>query len=146
MLVVKLNESLGSRLKKERKRLGMTQAAFAKKIGASRLAVLRNEIGERCPDANYLLACQEIGVNVLYVLNGVTNIRLDFVRMEYSIRALLEILRDLDSNVDVKTLTAAAIQFYETSPCSSFEQSQLHRENSLEISALTSERKNEHFR
>ncbi len=141
MLGLNLTESLGSRLKKERKRLGMTQVDFGKKIGVNRLAVLRNELGERCPDANYLLACQEIGVDVFYVLNGVKNVRLEFSKMEYSIRALLEILRDLDGEVDVKTLTAAVIQFYNTAPSLSSDQEQLNRANSQFATTLKSESK-----
>lgn len=145
MFADSLSDSVGERLKIERKRLGLTQAAFGKKIGVGRIAVLRNELGDRCPDANYLLACQKIGVNVMYVLNGRTVARLDFARMEYSIKALLEMLRDLDSNVDVKTLTAAVIQFYESSSDSNFEQKQLHRNISMEPGVFTSEENDGRF-
>lgn len=138
MFVDLLKESLGSRLKKERKRLGLTQAGFASKIGVGRIAVLRNELGERCPDANYLLSCQKIGVNIFYVLNGELEDRLDFARMESSIKLLLEMLRDLDGEVDVKTLTSALIQFYLSSSKSNFENKRapdtdLNEEESLPI-------------
>jgi transcriptional regulator with XRE-family HTH domain len=115
-------QSLGARLKKERKRLGLTQAQFASKVGVGRLNVMRNELGERCPDADYLLSCQKIGVNIFFVLNGSTEEKLDFARMESSVKFLLEILRDLDDNVDVKTLTSAVIQFYSSTSKDGLEQ------------------------
>ncbi|WP_298150838.1 helix-turn-helix transcriptional regulator [Flavobacterium sp.] len=104
--------TLGERLRIERKRLGFTQANFASKVGSNRIAVLRYELGERCPDANFLLSCQSIGVNIFYVLNGEFEPRLDFERTELSVKFLIGVLKNIDKEIDTTTLTASFIQYY----------------------------------
>ncbi|MDR3429701.1 helix-turn-helix domain-containing protein [Silvimonas sp.] len=63
--------SIGERLKNERKRLGMNQAEFAALGGVQRTAQSNYEIDGRAPDAIYLAAITQAGVDVLYVLTGV---------------------------------------------------------------------------
>ncbi|WP_085631317.1 helix-turn-helix domain-containing protein [Pseudomonas sp. R16(2017)] len=61
---------IGDRLKEERERLGLNQTDFAAKAGASKNSQYNYEKGERSPDASYLAAVAEQGVDVLYVVTG----------------------------------------------------------------------------
>lgn len=61
---------IGDRLKEERERLGFNQTEFAAKAGASKNSQYNYEKGERSPDASYLAAVAEQGVDVLYVVTG----------------------------------------------------------------------------
>lgn len=58
------------RLKEERSRLGFNQADFAALAGHQKNAQFQYEKGDRSPDAKYLAALSEAGVDVLYVLTG----------------------------------------------------------------------------
>ncbi|RKU01809.1 XRE family transcriptional regulator [Burkholderia sp. Nafp2/4-1b] len=51
-------------------RIGLSQAEFAALGGLQPRAQLNYESGARSPDANYLGALKDIGVDVLYVLTG----------------------------------------------------------------------------
>lgn len=62
--------TLGSRLREERKRLGLLQPAFAEIGGVKRVTQHLYEQNERVPDANYLLRMHEHGVDLIYVLLG----------------------------------------------------------------------------
>jgi len=61
---------IGDRLKEERERLGFNQTEFAAQAGASKNSQYNYEKGERSPDASYLAAVAERGVDVLYVVTG----------------------------------------------------------------------------
>lgn len=61
---------IGERLKEERERIGLNQTEFAAKAGASKNSQYNYEKGERSPDAAYLAAADEMGVDVLYVVTG----------------------------------------------------------------------------
>lgn len=61
---------IGERLKEERERLGLNQTEFAALAGASKNSQYNYEKGERSPDANYLAAAAQQGVDVLYVITG----------------------------------------------------------------------------
>lgn len=61
---------IGERLKEERERIGLSQTEFAAKAGASKNSQYNYEKGERSPDAAYLAAADEMGVDVLYVVTG----------------------------------------------------------------------------
>lgn len=50
--------------------MGLTQEQFAKLGGVQRRAQAHYEAGKRTPDANYLAAICERGVDVIYVLTG----------------------------------------------------------------------------
>ncbi|WP_416221207.1 XRE family transcriptional regulator [Salinicola sp. LHM] len=62
--------TVGQRLKSERERLGMTQTAFAGKAGITKNTQLLYETDQRHPKADYLVALDKIGVDVLYTLTG----------------------------------------------------------------------------
>jgi len=61
---------IGDRLKEERERLGFNQTELAAKAGASKNSQYNYEKGERSPDASYLAAVADQGVDVLYVVTG----------------------------------------------------------------------------
>ncbi|YCH19854.1 helix-turn-helix domain-containing protein [Pseudomonas sp. D1-3] len=61
---------IGDRLKEERQRLGLNQSDFAALAGVAKNSQLNYEKGERSPDAEYLAAIAEKGVDVLYVIAG----------------------------------------------------------------------------
>ncbi|SFD28266.1 helix-turn-helix domain-containing protein [Collimonas sp. OK412] len=62
--------TLGLRLKQERKRLGMTQPDFALVGGVEKGTQINYEQDKRFPDAKYLLAIAAIGADTHYVLHG----------------------------------------------------------------------------
>lgn len=63
-------DTIGSRLREEREKLGMNQTDFAAVGGVQKRAQVNYEAGERMPDAVYLAAVAERGADVLYVLTG----------------------------------------------------------------------------
>lgn len=62
---------IGERLREERERLGLSQGAFGELGGVKANAQGNYEKGERYPDAAYLLAVFQHGVDVLYVVTGI---------------------------------------------------------------------------
>lgn len=61
---------IGDRLREERERLGLSQGGFGEIGGVKANAQGNYEKGERFPDAAYLAAVAERGVDVLYVITG----------------------------------------------------------------------------
>ncbi|WLH66685.1 helix-turn-helix domain-containing protein [Pseudomonas sp. FP2309] len=61
---------IGSRLRQERERLGLSQKVFGEIGGVEANAQGKYESGGRAPKANYLSRVAERGVDVLYVLTG----------------------------------------------------------------------------
>lgn len=59
---------LGERLKEERVRLGLSQSAFATRLGIHRNTQIKYESGAREPDSSYLEAIGQAGVDVSYVM------------------------------------------------------------------------------
>lgn len=62
--------AIGARLSEERKALGLSKTAFAKKLGIHRNTQGNYESGAREPEAAYLAAAATAGVDVGYVLTG----------------------------------------------------------------------------
>ena len=62
--------NISDRLREERERLGLNQVEFGSIGGVKKLAQINYEKGVRFPDARYLAAVAERGVDVLYVLTG----------------------------------------------------------------------------
>lgn len=62
--------TIGERLKEERSRLGFSQTDLAKVGGVGKSTQINYEKGSGSPDANYLAAVREQGVDVLYVISG----------------------------------------------------------------------------
>ncbi|MGC9368668.1 MAG: XRE family transcriptional regulator [Paracoccaceae bacterium] len=66
-------DSVGDRLRSERERLGLSQAAFAALAGASKPSQVRYEKGERYPDGLYFQRIASKGADVLFILTGEKN-------------------------------------------------------------------------
>lgn len=62
---------IGSRIREERERLGLTQRVFGEVGGVEPNAQGKYESGERTPKADYLAAVAGRGADVLYILTGV---------------------------------------------------------------------------
>lgn len=62
--------TFGKRLRKERKRLGLTQSKIAEIASITRQTQINYEKGERSPDSDYLSTIAAVGADVLYVLTG----------------------------------------------------------------------------
>ncbi len=68
---IKLNPmTLGNRLKNERKRLGKTQAAFAKLAGVALPTLQNYESGLRNPDSQFLANISNVGADIQLVVTG----------------------------------------------------------------------------
>ena len=61
---------IGSRLRQERERLGLSQKIFGEIGGVEANAQGKYESGGRAPKADYLSRVAERGVDILYVLTG----------------------------------------------------------------------------
>lgn len=64
------NVHIGTRLREERDRLGLDQMALATHAGIGRKSQYNYEMDERAPDATYLAAIAELGIDVRYVVTG----------------------------------------------------------------------------
>ncbi len=62
---------INERIKIERKRLGLSQAEFSDKCGASLRAQSNYESGKNVPDGNYFMKAHELGVDITYIITGV---------------------------------------------------------------------------
>ncbi|WP_412461717.1 helix-turn-helix domain-containing protein [Pseudomonas sp. SC11] len=62
--------AVGIRLKEERLRLGLNQTAMAAVGGVGKTTQINYEKGSGAPDAFYLSAVGDLGVDVLYVVTG----------------------------------------------------------------------------
>jgi transcriptional regulator with XRE-family HTH domain len=67
--------SVGKRLAEERKRIGLSQSAFAEHVGVSFSSQRRYEDGRSSPDTAYLDAIRRVGVDVSYVIGPNTGVR-----------------------------------------------------------------------
>ena len=85
---------IGERLREERVRLGFNQADFAAIAGVAKTSQFNYEKGDRSPDADYLAAVAERGVDILYVVIGQRlpvaepTLSSDVVEMVEQVRAL----------------------------------------------------------
>jgi transcriptional regulator with XRE-family HTH domain len=61
---------IGDRLRAERNRLGLSQESFAEIGGVKKLAQISYEQGKTLPDAGYLYAVADLGVDVQFVVTG----------------------------------------------------------------------------
>lgn len=61
---------IGERLREERVRIGLSQGALGELGGVKANAQGNYEKGDRYPDAAYLAAVSEHGIDVLYVVTG----------------------------------------------------------------------------
>ncbi|MFP3567324.1 helix-turn-helix domain-containing protein [Paraburkholderia sp. SIMBA_030] len=62
--------TFGERLRQERMRVGLSQEELAAVGGLQKKAQMNYESGARSPDANYLMALLQVGVDIVYVITG----------------------------------------------------------------------------
>ncbi len=106
-------QKLGRRLKEERERLGMTQAAMASAIGVGRLTGIHYELGDTTPTADVLMRLREVGVDVVYVLTGDRpNELFDISAMEQAVELMLDLVIKLEAQPDKHVMTQALLHFY----------------------------------
>lgn len=66
-----MNKDFGNRLKRERERLGLSQADFAKACGVGKTAQYTYEKGDREPSLSYMEKAEELGADGYYLFTGV---------------------------------------------------------------------------
>ncbi|HEA0272873.1 TPA: helix-turn-helix transcriptional regulator [Salmonella enterica] len=66
-----MSYSFGSKLREERERLALNQTEFAEACGVKQLAQSNYENDKRKPDATYLIAAANLGVDMNYLFTGV---------------------------------------------------------------------------
>lgn len=71
MKTTEVNTEIAERIRSERERLALTQAAMAEKAGVSRATQVNYETAKRMPDLDYLRAVGKLGVDVPYLLTGI---------------------------------------------------------------------------
>ena len=64
------SKTLGTRLKKERHRLGLTQEDVATAVGVTNISVYQFEKGKRLPHFKYLLGLRSIGFSLQFLIYG----------------------------------------------------------------------------
>lgn len=82
--------TLSERLREEREKKGLNQAAFAAVGGVGRSAQINYEKGERYPDAQYLEAIAKIGCDIQFIITGepvTEKLTMDEVRLLVAFRA-----------------------------------------------------------
>lgn len=89
--------ALGSRLKEERKRLGLSQQEFGTIGGVEANAQGKYENGERIPRCDYMAALGKKGVDILYVLSG-TSTPMSADSLSDAERAIITHYRTLSEN------------------------------------------------
>lgn len=67
------NVDIGQRLKRERIRLGKSQAEIADELGIAKKSQTNYELGHASPSAPYLAGAARLGIDVVYVLTGITS-------------------------------------------------------------------------
>jgi transcriptional regulator with XRE-family HTH domain len=82
--------AVGGRLREERKRLGLTQAELALRVGVSRAAIVTYESGRTPPDVSFMDRVKGLGVRTSYVLSGLTEVESAAEALDWDIaRALM---------------------------------------------------------
>lgn len=101
--------TLGSRLRDERKRLGMNQTEFVELIGVSRGSQVAYEADKKIPGGAYLASIEKVGIDVLYVLTGKRTPKTEGLTTESpEEKALLENYRAMDKAAQLNMQTVSA--------------------------------------
>lgn len=64
------NTNIGMRLRSEREKINLSQTEIGGQLGVTRQTQAKYENGSRSPDAEYLQAASDIGIDVAFVLSG----------------------------------------------------------------------------
>lgn len=90
------SQSIGSRLREERERLGLSQTRFAEVGGVARTTQHIYETDIRSPDVAYLEKLRGIGVDASYVVTGSRQVAVGNDILTVSYQRLLSIYRIVD--------------------------------------------------
>lgn len=90
----KLQEGFGERLKQERKRLRLSQAQFAEKVGLKRITQHMYEKEQNYPNYRYFRDISDLGVDLSYLL---FNKKTDAQGLELSLSTLKDIFSIVDN-------------------------------------------------
>jgi len=92
--------TIGSRIKEERERLGLSQEAFGKLGGVKKLAQLNYEKGNRQPGGEYLnLLYQHDNIDLDYIIHGLRRSpELDLSQADKNVLESLAVAIGIDSN------------------------------------------------
>jgi len=85
-------QEIGKRILEERSRLGLTQSALADMTGSSRVSIVKYESGATLPSAEALVAFDQVGFDVRYVLRGLKSDERSVIRDRFR-RAFEEVSR-----------------------------------------------------
>lgn len=91
-------KNIGGRLREERERIGISQHLLAAKVGISRMSQVNYESGKRSPDANYLGAIYEAGIDVEFLITGKRKGMPDFYKL-----ASLFIMEKIEARFGIAT-------------------------------------------
>lgn len=120
-------DTFGGRLRAEREKLGLSQAGFGELGGVQKVAQLNYEKDKRKPDAEYLAAIAEAGVDVLYVLTGQRSNRaltpdmtekanpvteIDVEALEHIVDILEGFMAGADQQWSARKMLAIAVEIY----------------------------------
>ncbi|MDE9589907.1 helix-turn-helix domain-containing protein [Xenorhabdus bovienii] len=101
--------SIGERLKEIRSKMGLNQTDFGALVGYSRNAQAYYERNERSPDAKYLAALANLGIDVMYVLTGIKS---DLPKITVEEQKLIEHYRAMseESRANMRAVGSAFAQ------------------------------------
>jgi len=99
---------IGSRLRQERERLGLSQKAFGVIGGVEANAQGKYENGDRAPKADYLSRVAERGVDVLYVLTGTPTLVDNLSQIEEKVLVSYRVLQKEDQDAIRRLTTTLA--------------------------------------
>lgn len=92
-----VRQQIGRRLLEERQRLCLTQQALADMVSAPRVSFVKYEAGQSSPAAETLVALEQAGIDVRYVLTGLRQAPSGVDRERFR-RAFLEVDRQAKVN------------------------------------------------
>lgn len=100
--------TVGGRLRLERKRLGLTQAALAAELGLHRLTQMNYESGSTEPPASYLRSLRRLGMDDVFIQSGV-RAEPSHVQSNLAERLLLELCVALQIPMETVNATILAL-------------------------------------
>lgn len=87
---------IGERLRTERRRLGLSQDAFAEAGGIRRTTLYQYERGDRRPSLDFLIKCITVGLDLSYMMFGQRDLRLGAeIKLEEAELARISALVDI---------------------------------------------------
>ena len=111
-------ETIGDRLKAERKRLKMNQTQFGLLGEIGITAQVNYENDTRSPDAGYLAAIAKHGVDIGYVLTGERTVRSEALEGEQEafyqcVREVEAWLKENEKSLSNEQIVKVALQYYQ---------------------------------